>query len=102
MRSVATLHPEPSERRRRQARLVTLVRYNDHLSLTVEVNDTVKTRWGEPPLQHVAVDHQSTRKLTVAVPLLDGPNVDHQRTGGRLIRQSLGRYRHQVGPCLSQ
>ena len=46
--------------------------------------DPVRARGIEPPLQHVAVHHHGTRKLAVALPLLNRPRVDHQRPGRHL------------------
>ena len=95
------IYPEPSQRRCREAGLVALVAHHDHLPTNVEVDDTVRTGWRQSPLQHITVDHQGTRELTVSVPLFDRSDIDHQSTDDLLSCQSPWQYpRHPVtGGC---
>jgi hypothetical protein len=74
---------EPLQGVRRKAGAVTLVAHDHDPPLgLVGDRQPVGTGRVQPPLEDVAVDDHGARQLAVAVALLDGTDVDDQRTGG--------------------
>ena len=61
-------------------------------------------RWGgvEAPLEDVAVDHDGTRHLTVALALLDGADVDEDRPVDDFVGEVFGLHTLQRAVCLRQ
>src|SRR5438552_9076918 len=68
------------ERDRRQGRGVPLVADEDDAPPVAGPPDAVGAGGIETPLEHVAVDPAGARQLSVPPALLDGADVDHQRS----------------------
>ena len=72
-----------AQARRSQARGVSLRAQHDDLRVVAgQLDDPGVAPGIEAPLQHVAPDDDRVRHLAFLAPLLDGPDVDHRRSGG--------------------
>jgi hypothetical protein len=78
--NVGCLQSKPEQRRRGEARLVTLgANQNHHATGTREGGIAVLTSGIEAPLEDVTRDDHRAGDLTVVVPLAFGPDIDEQR-----------------------
>ena len=92
------MEAELLQRGRGEARRVALVAHEHDPAVVVgHLRYAVGTGGVETPLEHVAGNHDRAGELTVALTLLDRPDVDHDCSGGDLVRQPPGCHAHEPG-----
>jgi hypothetical protein len=96
------LHPKPTQGGGGQTRAEPFVAHHDHYPVSAGFVNAVRARRVEPPLQYVAVDNDRAWQVTVALALLDWPDVHDQRTRSHGNGQLVGRDTHGASPGLSQ
>jgi len=82
--------------RRRQARAISLVAYQNHSPAMIQVAQSKRARRRQTPLENVPIDNQSTGERPVTLTLLEGPDVDDERTGRHLIDKLPNLYSRQA------
>jgi hypothetical protein len=76
--------------------------YDDHPTVRVEIVLLGGARRGKPPLKHVALNHHRALQFSVALALLDRPDIDHQRTCCHGGLEIFGGHPIETRACLSE
>lgn len=97
------MQPELLQSERREAGAVALVAdQDDSKVVSRDLGEPMRTRWIEPPLENVAVDHDGAGQVAITFPLLDGSSVDHEGSESLLSGEVHGPHPLQPLPGTGQ
>jgi hypothetical protein len=97
------MQPELLQSERREAGAVALVAdQDDSKVVSRDLGEPMRTRWIEPPLENVAVDHDGAGQVAITLPLLGGSSVDHEGSESLLSGEVRGPHALQPLPGTGQ